>query len=274
VLGTAHRGKRLGGQFKRDFSLLSKNKACPADLLAAVLRHVGYVPDDQERADALHCLERMRGFDGSADILLSCFKRLPSLRGFAEAVDRDFRIIDKYTEAWRMIYGLYAPPRDGKGRGLHAAGVTEKPTPVLLERLGSERAGRANTKVGEFLRHVREEGRECYVLELECCFGSLDRAGVVKDLWLVAALRSAGVTLKMPYIVLHSEGRVWPSCAHLDEIAAGKLPFHDWRTSVTEGDLPQKTYAAGRLDEATSMRNMLQEVMAPAIHPPAPKRKG
>jgi len=273
VLGTAHRGKRLSGQFKRDFGLLSKNKACPADLLAAVLRHVGYVPDDQERADALHCLERMRGFNGSADILLSCFKELPSLRGFAEAVDRDFRIIDKYTEAWRLIYGLYAPPRHAQGRGLHTTGVTQKSTPLLLERLGSERAGRANTGMGEFLQHVREEGRECYVLELECCFGDLDEAATVKDLWLVAALRSGGATLKMPYIVLHSEGRVWPSCAHLDEIAAGKLAKHDWRTSVMEGSLPRKIYTAEKLDEAIWMKDMLREVMAPALHPPARERQ-
>jgi len=274
VLGTAHRGKRWSGQFKRDLGFLSKNKACPADLLAAVLRHVGYVPADQERADALHCLERMRGFNGSADMLLSCFKELPSLRWFAEAVDRDFRIIDKYTEAWRMIYGLYAPPRDGQGRGLHAAGVTEKPTPVILERLGSERAGRANTRMGEFLQHVREEGRECYVLELECCFGDLDEAATVKDLWLVAALRSGGATLKMPWIVLHPEGRVWPSCAHLDEIAVGKLLSHDWRTSVMEESLPQKTYTAEKLDEAIWMRKVLQELQRPAINPPARVHQG
>ena len=85
----------MTGEFKRDFGLLRDNKACPADLLAAVLRHVGYALDDQERADALHCLERMRGFNGSVDILLSCFEKLPSLRRFAQAVARDFRIIDK-----------------------------------------------------------------------------------------------------------------------------------------------------------------------------------
>lgn len=123
--------------------------------------------------------------------------------------------------------------------------------------------------MGEFLQHVREEGRECYVLELECCFGDLDEAATVKNLWLVAALRSGGATLKMPFGVLRSEGRVWPSCAHLDEIAAGKLPFHDWRTSVTEGDLPRKNYTAEKLDEAVWMRNMLQELWTPAIHPPA-----
>ncbi len=115
-------------------------------------------------------------------------------------------------------------------------------------------------------------GRYSYVLELECCFGDLDEAATVKDLWLVAALRSGGATLKMPYIVLHPEGRVWPSCAHLDEIAADKLAFHDWRTSVMEGSLPQKTYTAEKLDEAIWMRNMLREVMAPAIHPPARER--
>ncbi len=274
MLGTAHRGKRWSGEFKRDFGLLSKNKACPADLLAAVLRHVGYVPDDQERADALDCLERMRGFNGSVNILLSCFEKLPSLRSFAQAVDRDFRIIDRYTEAWRMIYGLHAPPRDGQGRSLHAAGVTEKPTPVLLERLGSERAGRANTRMGEFLQHVREEGRECYLLELECCFGDLEEAATVKNLWLVAALRSGGATLKMPWIVLHPEGRVWPSCAHLDEIAAGKLASYDWRTSVMEGSLPQKTYTSEKLDEAIWMKKVLQELQRPAINPPARVHQG
>ena len=267
MLGTAHLGKRLSGQFKRDFGLLNKNKACPADLLAAVLRHVGYVPDERERADALHCLERMRGFGGSVDILLSCFKELPSLQRFAEAVDRDFRIIDKYTEAWRLIYGLYAPSREVGGRGLYATGVTQTSTPLLLERLGSERAGRANTGIGEFLQHVREEGRECYVLELECCFGDLDGAATVKDLWLVAALRSGGATLKMPYIVLHPQGRAWASCAHLDEIAAGKLAFHDWRASTMEGSLPRKTYTAEKLDEAIWMRNVLRELQTPAIIP-------
>ena len=139
-------------------------------------------------------------------------------------------------------------------------GLRKKSTKSLFERLGTERAGRANTRIGEFLQHVREEGRECYVLELECCFGNLDDAGTVKDLWLVAALRSGGATLKMPYIVLHPHGRVWPSCAHLDEVAAGKLPFHDWRTSVTEGDLPRKTYTAEKLNEAIWMRNMLREL--------------
>ena len=261
MFSTAHRGKRWSGQFKRDFGLLRDNRACPADLLAAVLRHVAYVPDDRERADALGCLERMHSFNGSVDILLSCFKKLPSLQKFAQAVDRDFRIIAMYTEAWRLIYGLYAPPRDGQGHGLHAAGVTEKPTPVVLARLGTERAGRANTAMGEFLQHVREEGRECYVLELECCFGDLDEAAAVKNFWLVAALRSGGAMLKMPWIVLRSEGRVWLSCAHLDETAIGKLPFYDWRTSVTEGGLPRKTYTAEKLNEAIWMRNVLKEIL-------------
>ena len=268
MLGTAHCGKRWTSQFKRDFGLLRDNRACPADLLAAILRHVGYVPDDRERADALDCLERMHGFHGSVDILLSCFEKLPSLRRFAQAVDRDFRIIDKYTKAWRVIYGLYAPPCDTQGHGLHATAVTQKSTSLLLATLGSERAGQANTGIGGFLRHVRAEGHECYVLELECCFGDLDEAATVKDLWLVAALRSGGATLRMPHIVLQSEGRVWPSCAHLDEIAAGKLPFHDWRTPVTEEDSQQKTYTAEKLDEAIWMRNMLQELRTPATHPP------
>ena len=143
-----------------------------------------------------------------------------------------------------------------------------KPTPVLLARLGSERAGQANTALGEFLRHVREEGRECHLLELECCFGDLDRAGTVKNLWLVAALRSGGAALKMPYGVVRSEGRVWPSSAHLDEVAAGKLPSHDRRALVMEEGLPPKTYTEEKLDEAIWMTNMLREVMAPDYRRP------
>jgi len=116
-------------------------------------------------------------------------------------------------------------------------------------------------------------GRYSYVLELECCFGDLDEAATVKDLWLVAALRSGGATLKMPYIVLHPEGRVWPSCAHLDEIAAGKLATHDWRALVMKRSLPQKTYTAEKLDEAIWMRKVLQELQTPAINPPARERQ-
>jgi len=154
-----------------------------------------------------------------------------------------------------------------QSHALHATGVIQKSTLSLLATLGSERAGQANTGIGGFLRHVRAQGRECYVLELECCFGDLDEAATVKNLWLVAALRSGGATLKMPDIVLRSEDRVWPSCAHLDEIAAGKLPFHDWRTPVMEEHSQQKTYAAEKLDEAIWMRNMLRESQTPTTCP-------